>query len=183
MTTMTVPSPHGGLMRAASLVAALAATVLMAAACGGSNSTASDAAPTNLATTLALFTQCMHNHGQPGFYFTHLTTLPDPGTYGLVFHGYAAQGIDAASPQARSALGTCQGLVHLGTPPDAADLHQQLVQSLKTAQCMRDHGYPDWPDPKASDGPVANGIPAGIDASSPQFQAAAKACGAPLARP
>jgi hypothetical protein len=46
--------------------------------------------------------------------------------------------------------------------------------------CMRSHGVPKFPDPKASTGggmSLAIGPENGVDPKSPQFQAAEKACG------
>ena len=46
---------------------------------------------------------------------------------------------------------------------------------------MRSHGYPTWPDPTDQYGYNTQPLPpANIDTSSPQFQAAAKACGVSL---
>jgi hypothetical protein len=50
---------------------------------------------------------------------------------------------------------------------------------LKYAQCMRAHGVPNFPDPKATGGLV---IPNDISPESPAFKAAGQAC-ASLARP
>jgi hypothetical protein len=49
-------------------------------------------------------------------------------------------------------------------------------QALKFSACMRSHGEPSFPDP-ASDGSFT--LPSGMDAESPQFQAALKACPRP----
>ena len=47
------------------------------------------------------------------------------------------------------------------------------------AECMRTHGVPNFPDPTfGADGSVSqtNSKSSGVDASSPQYQAAQKAC-------
>jgi len=59
-----------------------------------------------------------------------------------------------------------------GSPPDLSVALGQFVQ------CMRSHGYPTWPDPSDQNGYNTQPLPpANIDTSSPQLQAAAKACG------
>ena len=49
------------------------------------------------------------------------------------------------------------------------------------ARCMRSHGVPNFPDPQFATGPNGGlGVKiggAGIDPSSPAFQAASKECG------
>jgi hypothetical protein len=50
---------------------------------------------------------------------------------------------------------------------------------LRFAACIRAHGYPSFPDPKFPAGGGVIGQKAiGIDANSPQFRAAVKACNA-----
>ena len=79
------------------------------------------------------------------------------------------------------AMKACRHLLPHGTPPSAAELHQAFIQGVKAAQCMRSHGYPTWPDPTDQYGYNTQPLPpANIDTSSPQFQAAAKACGVSL---
>ncbi len=97
----------------------------------------------------------------------------------LSFLGYEVTGVNPQSPQFQSAMNSCRHVLGIH-PPSQAVQHRQFVQSLKAAACMRSHGYPDWPDP--STGPNGQGImvpgpPADVDVNSPQFQAAAKACG------
>jgi len=45
--------------------------------------------------------------------------------------------------------------------------------SGSSSQCLRAHGYPNFPDPTALG---SQALPAGIDTSSPQFQATEAAC-------
>ena len=46
---------------------------------------------------------------------------------------------------------------------------------LKFAQCMRSHGVPKFPDPKAG-GLLKLGSKSGVDPNTPAFQAAQKTC-------
>lgn len=75
----------------------------------------------------------------------------------------------AATAAGVLALAGCGGsrtpsVVATSTPRDPA---------LAYAECMRSHGVPTFPDPSAGGGFV---IPAGIDSSSPAFQAAQTKC-------
>jgi hypothetical protein len=99
----------------------------------------------------------------------------------MIFHGFAIEGANLSSPGFQTAQNACQHLLPQGTPPTVAELHQQFISALKSARCMRFHGYPNWPDPQVMNGPVGIGFPSsGIDANSPQFQSAAKTCGEPV---
>jgi hypothetical protein len=62
------------------------------------------------------------------------------------------------------------------TTPQAAASGGPL---LKLAQCMRENGVPNFPDPKATGGLI---IPNDINTSTPAFKAAQEAC-AKLAQP
>jgi hypothetical protein len=117
----------------------------------------------------AAFSACMRKHGVPNF--------PDPDSKGgLTLNGNS--GIDPRSPQFRAAQQACRKLLPNGGKPNAKDQAKALEQALKFSQCMRSHGVPNFPDPKASGGGMELAIPksAGIDPNSPQFKAAQKAC-------
>jgi hypothetical protein len=161
----------------AALTAVLAGIVLLAAACGGGSGAAgsNSNSPKPLAQVLDAYMQCLHKHGELGAYFVHAPSSASPST--LVFHGYEIEGADVTSPQFQSAMQPCQHiLAQIGTPPSAALLHQQLENSVKSANCMHAHGYPEWPEPKVIDGRVAHGVPSGLDVNSTQFQAVARIC-------
>jgi hypothetical protein len=161
--------------------AALAGIALLAAACGSRPADPGASTPANFAQALGRYAHCMRTHGEPGTYITRAPASPAPGVTLLIFHGFAVNGVNTSSPQFGPAMNACQHLLPHGTPPDAAQQHQAFVQALKTARCMRAHGYPDWPDPQA--GPGYNfqaRPPSSIDTSSPQFQAAGRACGVSL---
>jgi hypothetical protein len=71
----------------------------------------------------------------------------------------------------KTAEKTCKHIAPFSLAKPGRESHQELLKQLQSAACMRSPGYPNWPD---------QGIPAGVDTSSPQFQAAAKKCGLPL---
>jgi hypothetical protein len=159
------------------LVAAVAAgSALLAAGCGGgSPHTAGSGAvtPQNLSAQLDAYASCVRQHGVPDFYITQAGNAPpSPGTVQEVFHGWVIP-VDPSQPAGKA----CQHLLLRHNLPTAAERHQQFVQALKAARCMRSHGYPNWPDPTLQNGPVPNFVPGSIDVNSPHFQATAKACG------
>lgn len=166
--------------RVAVLAAAIAATALLATACGGSHAPGTGSSPGQaLGQRLASYTRCMHDHGEPNLYFVTGSSSPGPGLYIFGHNEWTVQGADPSSPQYQAADGHCSQLLPTGTAPSAAQQHQQFSQAVKAAACMRAHGYPDWPDPAVRNGRVLVGpgyIPAGVDVNSPQLQSTAKAC-------
>jgi len=171
----SVPQPLAALARAA----ALTAVAVLAAGCGaGSHGPGSDAASgQTLSQQLDAYASCIRGHGVPDFSFSRQAGAPSPpppGVDAMDFHGWIAMA--DPTPRFQAAQKTCRHLLPARMPPTTAELHQQFVQALKAARCMRSHGYPDWPDPVANL-PAAAAAPPGVDASSPRFQATAKACG------
>ncbi len=190
---------RGGVL-AAAFVAALG---LGLAACGSphapSASSASDSAPWSTARVIA-YAECMRAHG--------VTNYPEPSN-GDSDISISGTGINMGSATFQSARSKCYQLLPGGVPKTHAT-KQQITQALESAQCMRGHGFPDFPDPIVTATPpsfgggtpfggsspgaasgvsgysetYSNGIllkvPNSIDVSSPAFQAAAKACGSPL---
>src|SRR5262249_20432354 len=124
-------------------------------------------------------------HGVPNF--------PDPDSKGRIqiTSGVSANGqktgVNVNSPQFERARKACDKLLPNGGRPTAAQQAQQQQQMLKFARCMRSHGVPRFPDPKAG-GALVLGTKAGVDPNTPQFQAAQKTCqklvpGSPIASP
>lgn len=163
------------LWRVVTVVAALAVTGLLATACGGGSDAAGSGSSSgqNLATELDSFASCVRSHGVPGFYFT--TSVPSPPPYGGVIGDHQYYAAYDSTPAFNAAQKACERLDPMGTPSSVT--HQQFLKALRSAGCMRSHGYSDWPDPN----PNQRGfrVPVSIDTSSPQFEAAAKACGLP----
>lgn len=169
-------------LRAGVLAAALAGIGLTVAACGGGSHPAvgGDPASQNPAVAVASFVGCMHDHGLPGVHVTHAASAPnpsDPNVDAYLGGGIEVEGANGNSPQFNSAMKACLHLLGMN-PPNGTETHQQFMQGLQTARCMRAHGYPNWPDPQANTPGVY--VPTNVDMNSPQFQAAAKACGYPL---
>lgn len=160
------------------LVTALAITL---AACGGGSSssdpsTTSGAAssgssnplgPSNGATQQALrYASCMRSHG--------VTNFPDP-TAGKA-ERIGQSGIDTNSPTFQAAATACQKYQPTAgnnTSPGGSSGGQS--QQLQFAECMRQHGVPNFPDP-SSGGGQQSVTQYGINPNSPTFQKANETC-------
>ena len=154
-------------------VLALVAMAALASACGsnapaatGSGSSGTTSSATNLAHAVK-FAQCMRNNGVSNF--------PDPSASGqLTIDAIAnGSGINTNTPAFQQALSACKNL----EPPGFMGTQrtpQQQAAALKFAQCMRDNGVSNFPDP-SPDGPIisVNGAH-----SIPGFQAALAKCSA-----
>jgi hypothetical protein len=183
--------PRHRLVRGGVLTAVLIAVSLCAAACGGGSGTDGSASQGNNSADKAVaYADCMRAHG--------VTNFPDPGSSDSVI----GTDIDFGSATFQAARAKCAKL----SPMPAIKTHataQQVRQALASAACIRDRGFPDFPDPIVTStlptpppGPPSAGggtpgsteysngilfkIPSSIDTSSAAFQAAAKACNSPL---
>lgn len=106
------------------------------------------------------FTQCMRDHGVD-------MADPDPTTG----RPQVGDGVDPDSPAYQEAMDACADLLPEGgalSEPDPAELDQ--FQAF--AECMRDNGLQDFPDPQ----PGGQGLFEGLDRTNPGFQAALEAC-------
>src|SRR5262245_39658587 len=169
----------------AAITVTAATSALLGAGCGGGSSGAKVAHFDSTSTTtttekawtgkskreaLVAFSACMRSHGLPKF--------PDPEVVGngMRLSIGSENGIDPNSPQFKKAQGACRGLLPNGGVPIAQEQAKQMQKSLDFAACMRAHGVPKFPDPKASgDGGIEWGG-FDVDPNSPQFKAALKAC-------
>jgi hypothetical protein len=148
--------------RAGVLAAGAAGIAVLAAACGGSASSAGSGR-SNLQIAIG-YANCMRSHGAPNW--------PDPNSQGQ----FVKTKTNTAAFQAPAwAYQACLHLLPNGGQLTAAQ--QQIISPLmlKFAECMRSHGITNFPDPTVN----AKGVsvdPHGLDVSSPQFHAAQKAC-------
>jgi hypothetical protein len=169
------------------LAAVFISVPLCAAACGGGSGAAPQASQGGSGAEKAVaYADCMRAHG--------VTNYPDPGS--------TVTGFNMGSATFRSARAKCASLSPM-PPVDTHATAQQVRQALASAACIRDHGFPGFPDPIVTStlptpppGPPSAGsgtagtteysngilfkIPGSIDTSSSAFQAAAKACNSPL---
>jgi hypothetical protein len=164
------PRPAGlGLM---GILAAMIGVVLLAA-CSSPHTTASGDSSTSSAYQQALaYAQCIRAHGVPSY--------PDPNSKGqfVIQNGSNNPTANVSLSVLNAAAKACQKLVpaSMVKPPAGQGSTGDQTAELRWAACMRSHGEPGFPDP-ASDGSFT--LPAGMDAESPQFQAALKACPRP----
>jgi hypothetical protein len=157
-------------LRLTGLLAALVAGLafILSACSGGSDpgsstSTAPPAAgPSSGSSQMGAvaFAQCVRTHGVPDF--------PDPQN-----GHFLISGSDQNNPNFQSAVQACQHLLPGGSATNGGGGGSNSSAELKFAHCMQTHGVPNFPDPTNNG---ALGIPAGVNANSPQFQSAFKAC-------
>jgi hypothetical protein len=119
------------------------------------------------------FAECMRDNG--------VTEFPDPNASGeLTIDGIAnGSSLDPSTPTWKQAIGACKDLQPPGFTGHTRSAQEQ-EHALEFAQCMRDSGVKDFPDP-TRDGPLidTSRIPsaAGRGARSiPGFQAAMQRC-------
>ena len=115
---------------------------------------------------LTRFASCMRRNGVPSF--------PDPNAQGQI-----SANIDPGAAQFQQAQQACRKLMPHGAPPSPAQQEQARRSALALSACMRSHGEPNFPDPQFGSGDSVRlkiSAGSGIDPSSPQFQAAQKAC-------
>jgi hypothetical protein len=136
---------------------ALIAVVPMISACGSKAPAATGTGSTgNTETNLeqaVKFSQCMRSNGVIDF--------PDPNATGQFTIDAIANGsgVDTSSPAFEQAISACQVLEPPGFTGGTRSAQQQEA-GLKFAQCIRENGVPDFPDP-TPDGPLidTNRIP------------------------
>ena len=146
------------IQRAGLHAALLVALASLAAGCAGSNSpgAAGGGSPTNVASASAVaYSNCMRQHGVPNY--------PDPDSRGNLPKG-KAQDFGVSDSQYQAAERACQHLLpNSGGSLSAASLtkclmngdgdcparlvQQALTEGRTFAQCMRNDGVPNWPDP------------------------------------
>lgn len=119
------------------------------------------------------FAQCMRANG--------VSEFPDPDASGALTIDGVINGssLDPSTAAWQKAIGACQDLEPPGFMGHTRSAQEQ-ANALKFAQCVRDNGVKDFPDP-APDGPLidTSRIPsaAGKGAHSiPGFQAAVQKC-------
>jgi hypothetical protein len=109
-------------------------------ASGGGNPTASNHEKA------VKFAECMRNNGVSAF--------PDPPASGNLTIDAIANGssLDTSSPAFTQAISACKKLEPAGFT-GSTPTSRQTSARLKFAQCMRQNGVPDFPDPTAN-GPL-----------------------------
>jgi hypothetical protein len=91
--------------------------------------------------------------------------------------GEPGSNLDPDSPRFLAADDACKSLLPAMAPVDEQEVREAM---LAFARYMREHGFPNFPDPKPGEG---TSIDAGehpeLDPSNPRFQQASEACGGP----
>jgi hypothetical protein len=166
------------LIKALAVAALAAALAVIVAACGGSKnppaSTVSGNSPQDKGARAAYrFSACMRSHGVSNF--------QDPHVHVNGNQVQVAIRVDPAitgSPNFKSAQHACSHLLpNGGSAPTPAQQHAREVAILAFAKCMREHGFPKFPDP-TSQGQLTPAMlsSAGIDLQQPAIKPAAYAC-------
>jgi hypothetical protein len=141
-------------------VAGLAGLSLLLYVCVGTSVASTTSA--QLRAELA-YARCMRAHG--------VTNFPDPNSQGD-FPPFRTGVSKQASEATQRA---CQHLLPAGYAGTGGRSPAQKVEfSLKVAQCLRTHGFPNFPDANSSGQFNFSGT--GIDANSPHFQSTETAC-------
>ena len=179
------PATAGDATSSASTVAATATTSARSTTSKAATSSGSTARATYESGPLG-FARCMRANGVPNF--------PDPEAGGGTLFAIPA-GTSPTSPAFEGAQAKCHkllpggGLLNSGPPPST----QTLTKLLRIAVCMRQHGVPQFPDPRTSapasfppgiaeisnfDGAVLL-FPQTLNLQAPAYRQALAACGAP----
>ena len=162
-------------------VAALVIVALIGAGCGSSassdagsatsTSTATKQQPTNRDKAVE-FAECMRDNGVSGF--------PDPDASGTLTIDGVLNGssLNPDSAEWKKAISACRDLQPAGFTGRKATASEQQLR-LKFAQCIRENGVSDFPDPAEGDPIVdTNKIPsANRDGGMSALNAAMKKCG------
>jgi len=153
-------------------LAALALIALIGAGCGGTDSSAGNTTASNQEKAVK-FAQCMRENG--------VSEFPDPDASGNLTIDTVVNGssIDADGPAFKQALDTCKDLQPAGfTGPGERSSDRQQA-ALEFAQCIRENGVADFPDPTPNSPLVdTNRIPsANTDRGMSILNAAMQKCG------
>ena len=136
-------------------VAALATLAVIVTGCGnGSAGTGNSTAPSGGNGTASIhekavkFAECMRANGVSGF--------PDPAASGAFTIDGVVNGssLDPSSVAWKTAIGACKNLEPAGFTGGKVT-PQQRTARLKFAQCIRDNGVSDFPDPTPN-GPLVD---------------------------
>ena len=144
------------------------AMVVLISACGSSapsgTSSGSDTAANPNQEKAVKFAECIRGNG--------VSEFPDPDASGEFVYGIkAGSSLDPSSAAWQTAIAACRNLEPSDFMPTTFST-KQIEARDKFAQCVRDNGVPDFPDP-TTHGPlvdVSNG------SSNPELQAALHKC-------
>jgi hypothetical protein len=143
-------------------------------------------APDDAQSQALAFARCMRANGVPNF--------PDPAPGGGFL--FSASRLNLGAPAVKAAQAKCKKLLPSGGPPGPGTQTHPTAATLeklrRIAECMREHGVPQFPDPRTSVpvDPFGSGggvitdyddaillFPSTLDVHSPAYDHAAAACG------
>jgi hypothetical protein len=128
-------------------LAALAMVALIGAGCSNEPAENGSAGNTNAANSekAVKFAECMRDNGVGEF--------PDPDASGeLTIDGVLnGSSLDPSTPAWKEAIGACKDLQPPGFTGDEEVTDEEQEVRLEFAQCMRDNGVEDFPDPGKDD--------------------------------
>lgn len=144
----------------------VAAGLAVIALSGCANASAS---PTPTATSArdsaVAFAECMRENG---------VDMPDPDADGRI---RIDPDSDVDEAEMQNAQEACSNLLGSGPSDSSGGLGAAEKQRmLDLAACIRENGFPDFPDPEFGDGGQVMLGGEGIDPGDPAFQATAKTC-------
>ncbi|MEV0820025.1 hypothetical protein [Nonomuraea rubra] len=144
-------------------IALLAASAACASGggAGPGSDTMSDAEILTIGKELA---QCMRQNGAPEF--------PDP----TVRDGQLVMPQNQPADQVDKALAACESITRKLPQTAVGDQYSdaEIAQLRKFAQCIRENGIPEWPDPKSDGSFPIVGTP--LDGKTERVQRARQAC-------
>jgi hypothetical protein len=154
-------------------LAALALIALIGTGCGGSDSSSGGNTTASNQEKAVKFAQCMRENG--------VSQFPDPDASGnLTIDGVLnGSSIDPNSSTWQQASSACKDLQPPGFTGDGERSAGEQQAALQFAQCIRENGVPDFPDPAPGQPLVdTNRIPSSAtDRGMSILNAAMDACG------
>ena len=122
-------------------LAALALVALIGAGCGGNGNNGGGNTTAANQEKAVKFAQCMRENG--------ISRFPDPDASGhLTIDGVLnGSSLDPNSPEWQQAIDACKDLQPPGFTGGGERSSGQQEAALQFAQCIRDNGVPDFPDP------------------------------------
>jgi hypothetical protein len=140
----------GNMTRKLGLPAALAVVALIGAGCSDAPDEDGSAANANAGQEQAMkFAECMRDNG--------VSEFPDPdASEGLTIDGVLnGSSLDPSTPTWKEAIGACKDLQPPGFTGDERISTEEQERRLEFAQCIRDNGVEDFPDPAEGE-PLVN---------------------------
>jgi hypothetical protein len=156
-------------------LAALAMVAVIGAGCSNApaETDTGDSTTTTRREKAVKFSECMRDHG--------VSQFPDPDASGELTIDGVLNGstLDSDSPAWKTAIATCKDLQPPGFTGKGRRSAEQQEAALEFAQCIRDNGVKDFPDPINGQPLVnTNRIPsAATDSGMTILNAAMQTCG------